>query len=248
MYQKIFLSLLASLLPAMTFASDSILPDDLPKEYSSVITFSGGVAFATAGQNQYLYPSPVPAFQYYAYNSSSSTAATGEIFFGLQEALSPNWVGQLGLSLAGMTDVKVTGSTNVNGNPNAYDYSYKVSHGRLALRGKLIAECVKSMQPYVTGSLGVAFNDSHDYIPVWNNASVDAPLWYGSNVTTAFPYSVGLGVQKNINKNWQAGVGYEFADLGKSYLNGDGVVLGKGLRLTHLYTNQVLLSVSYSMA
>ena len=48
-----------------------------------------------------------------------------------------------------------------------------------------------------------------------------------------------------INPNWQVGVGYQFADLGKSHLNGDGFYLNQGLKLMHFYTNEALLSISY---
>ncbi|MGL6035737.1 MAG: porin family protein, partial [Legionella sp.] len=59
-------------------------------------------------------------------------------------------------------------------------------------------------------------------------------------------YTVGAGLQKSLNDNWQVGVGYEFADWGKSQLaSAPEQTLNSGLGLNHLYTNGVLLNVTY---
>lgn len=244
MLKKIVLSGVGLLFSITAMASD-LLPDDLPIQWSSIVTFSGGIGWTTAGQNQYLYPAPPPYYEYYTYNSETSTMGSGELFFGLQRVIYPNIIGQLGLGIAGMSDAEVTGYVTVDGFPDAYSYSYKVNHGRLELKGKLIGYTIQPLQPYVSGSFGVAFNNSHDYRPVQLNPAVPFPLWFDSNVAVAFPYSLGVGVQAMINPNWQLAVGYQFADLGKSFLRGDGVELNTGLRLTHFYTNEALVSISY---
>lgn len=245
MLKKALLSGLGVFLSFTAMASDLVFPDDLPIQRSSIVTLSGGVAWSTVGQNQYLYPAPLPDYEYYASNSGTSTMGSAEIFFGLQRVIYPNIIGQLGLGIAGVSDAEVTGYTTVNGYPDAFAYSYKVNHGRVELKGKLIGYTIQPVQPYVSASLGVAFNTSHDYRPTLLSPFVYDPLWYESNATVAFPYSFGIGVQAMINPNWQVGLGYQFADLGKSYLSGDGIYLDKGLRLTHFYTNEALVSISY---
>ena len=228
---------------AMAF--DPAFPEDLPIQWTSIVTLSGGVGWITAGQNQYLYPFLPPAYEYYTYNSKTSTMGSGELFFGLQRVIYPNIIGELGLGIAGMADAEVAGFADINGYPNAYSYSYKVNHGRLELKGKLIAYTMQPLQPYISGSFGIAFNNAHDYRPVQLNPVVYYPFWFDANVAVAFPYTLGAGVQAMINPNWQVGIGYQFADLGKSYLRGDGTYLNKGLRLTHFYTNEALVSISY---
>jgi len=42
---------------------------------------------------------------------------------------------------------------------------------------------------------------------------------FSSNTETAFTYTLGAGVQRVINQHWQVGIGYEFADWGKSKLS-----------------------------
>jgi hypothetical protein len=48
-----------------------------------------------------------------------------------------------------------------------------------------------------------------------------------------------------LTDHWQVAAGYQFADLGKSFLSGDPTVTGSGLRQTHFYTNEALFSISY---
>ena len=70
---------------------------------------------------------------------------------------------------------------------------------------------------------------------------------FTSNTTTAFTYTLGAGVQRHLNQHLQAGVGYEFADWGRSQLSrASGQTLNTGLSLSHLYTNGFLFNLTYS--
>lgn len=245
MFKKIMLAGFSTCFSLSVAASQSIYDIDLPLAWGSIITLSGGPSWGTAGQNQYLYPSPLPMYNFYTYNSPTSTMANAEIFFGLQRPILSYMLGELGLGVAGVSDAKVTGTVNVNGFPDLYAYEYKVNHVRVELKGKLIGNTCQPVQPYVSGSLGAGFNNSHDYRNGYVNPNLYLPPWFESNTTVAFAYSVGAGVQKMISPHWQIGVGYEFADLGKSFLNDDGATLYKGPRLTHFYNNQLLFSLSF---
>ena len=69
---------------------------------------------------------------------------------------------------------------------------------------------------------------------------------FASNSTTAFTYTLGAGVQRQLNPHWQAGIGYEFADWGRSQLNrASGQTLNSGLSLSQLYTNGFLFNLTY---
>jgi hypothetical protein len=245
MLKKILISGLGASFTLSASASEPIYEVELPLVWSSIITLSGGPLWATPGQNQYLYPEPIPEFNYYAYDSKTGIMGNAELFFGLQRFVQPNIIGQLGLGVAGVSDAKATGVVNVNGYPGLYSYQYKVNHVRVEMKGKLIASSVQPVQPYVSGSFGAGFNNSHGF----NSLSLDPYLfpspWFADNTTVAFSYSLGAGLQMMLNPNWQVGVGYEWADLGKSYLGGDGITITKGPRLTHLYTNELLFSLSY---
>ena len=226
-------------------AVESVEIEDLPLVWSKIITVSGGPSWGTAGQNQYLYPLPPPAYNYYTHNAKTSTLANGEIFFGLQRMINPILTGELGLGVAGTSNAIVEGFINVNGTPAAYAYQYQVNHVRIELKGKLIATFSPLVQPYVSGSFGAGWNHSHDFISTPSNPVLFPQFWLATATTVAFPYTLGAGIQTKFTPNWQVGIGYEFADLGKSFLGGDGVNLTKGARLTHLFTNELLFSVSY---
>jgi opacity protein-like surface antigen len=232
------------------FAADSIEVKEFPLVWSSIITLTGGVAWSSPGQNQYLYPNPLPEYEYVTYNSPTTASGTAELFFGLQRTVFPNTIGELGLGVAGVSDSKVTGMVEVSGVPDTYSYSYKVNHARVELKGRLIANSFKIAQPYLSGSFGAAFNDAHEYEPVLAAPFTYPAVWYASNTTVAFAYTLGAGLQTMLTPNWQVAAGYQFADLGKSYLNvlEEGVIVNKGPRLTHFYTNDLLLSVSYLFA
>jgi opacity protein-like surface antigen len=248
MFKRILTLGLGILFSANALAVDEIIPINFPLQWSPIVTLSAGAAWATPGQNQYLYPLPPPSYQFYSYEANTQAAATLEVLFALQRVISPGIIGQFGIGLAGVSDYTINGSVVVNGVEDAYDYYYNINHARAELKGALIANTFKVLQPYISASFGFAYNTAHGYHPSANSIFVPVPLWYDSNVTLAFPYSVGAGVQATVNPNWQVGIGYQFVDLGKSFLNGDGLFIAdnqKGLRQTHLYTNQLLVSVSY---
>lgn len=239
--------IVAGLLACTTGAAcsgDAVFDEGSPIIWNPIITVSAGASWGSAGQNQYLYPFAPPANYYYSHDKTTSTMATGGIFFGLQRFVYPGVIGQLGLGAAGVSDADVNGSLSVNGVPDVGTYSYKVNHTRVELKGKLIATCYQMVQPYVSGSLGVGFNQAHDYQPTFIPGLAYKP-WFETDSTVAFAYTVGLGVQTMLNSHWQVGAGYEFADLGKSYLGSSDSLLNQGQGLTHFYTNSAIFSLSY---
>jgi hypothetical protein len=231
---------------ASAFASsESIYAEELPVVWSSIVTLSGGPVWTQPGQNQYLYPQPVPAYNYFTYNTVTGNLATAEIFFGLQHVLPSCLIGELGIGAAGATDAKVIGEIAVNGVPDVRAYQYKINHGRLEMKGRLISTYFNPVQPYVSASLGAGFNNSHDYRPTSINETLYPSSWFLSKTVLGLSYTFGAGLQKNISPNWQVGMGYEFADWGNNYLGGDQQTLYRGPGMAHLFTHELLFSLSY---
>ena len=245
MFKKILITALSSFFSMSVMADGQIFEGEIPIVWSSIITLSGGPAWSSPGQNQTLYPQfPFPQFNNYYYNTPTKILGAGEVFFGLQRIIYPGMTGELGLGLAGASNANPTGTVNVNGVPNVSTFKYTVQHARAEFKGKLIANSYK-LQPYVSGSLGVGWNFSGNY-----NATTAFPLFYpapgfADQTTLAFSYTLGLGVQTLIAPNWQVGMGYEFADWGKNTLGFDQGSQIAGPGLSHLYTNQLLFSLSY---
>jgi len=86
------------------------------------------------------------------------------------------------------------------------------------LKGKLLADRGYWLIPWISGSLGVGVNKAQSFsnVPTIFEALPNAN--FSSNSKTTFTYTLGAGVQKALSTNWQIGVGYEFADWGKSQL------------------------------
>ncbi len=172
----------------------------------------------------------------------------GEIFLGIQKPLREKLDGQIGLAVATTGNASLSGNIWDDAEPqfNNYTYDYQVRHTHVAIKGKLLSEGGYIVTPWVSGSLGVGFNQARDFSNTPTiSESVVMPN-FASNTTTAFTYTLGVGVQRRLNQHWQAGVGYEFADWGMSQLSrASGQTINSGLSLSHLYTNGFLFNLTY---
>ncbi|MFZ4077771.1 MAG: outer membrane protein, partial [Legionellaceae bacterium] len=217
-------------------------------EEQIVATLSGGPAWYQAGKTQTFYLQPGFKNSYIA-QTPTQVLAEGELFLGLQRALSSTLLGQLGLTFAGSSDARLQGSLWETGDPafDNFTYQYYISHMHVGLKGKLLAPITStSYVPYVSGSLGVGYNHAFDFTmtPLLFETIPEPP--FNNHTQTTLTYTLGAGFQKILNQHWQVGAGYEFADWGKSQLSrAQGQTLNQGLVLNHLYTNQLQLNVSY---
>lgn len=241
------LSLVAGATLASSPVSNTLLKDTLNRLSPYVITLSASPTWTNGGETQTFYLGPSIQKTYTA-NKNTSTLFDGELFLGIERALRANFHGQLGLAVAATSDASLSGDIWDDADPrfNNFNYTYKIQHTHIALKGKLLGDMGHVLKPYVSGSVGVGFNQAYNYNSTPTVfAAVPAPN-FTSNMTTAFTYTVGLGLQRAINVHWKASLGYEFADWGKSQLGiASGQTLGGGLSLNHLYTNGLQFSLSY---
>lgn len=227
------------------WAAEPVYDPNLPLEWASIITLSAGPTWAWPGQSQFLYLGNPALPYYFDAQEKTNLIGTGEIFFGLQRAVSRNIIGQLGLGVAVASDVENSGYVNSEDILAINTYQYKVSHARVEMKGKLIAAAVPFLQPYLSASAGIAFNRAHNYRSVSINEDIYPIFGFERNSEVGFAYSAGVGVQKMLNPYWQVGVGYEFADWGKNYLSANNFGKTVGLGSAYLYTNELLISISY---
>tara|TARA_R110002126_G_scaffold123850_1_gene265727 strand:+ start:403 stop:1197 length:795 start_codon:yes stop_codon:yes gene_type:complete len=214
---------------------------------SGVAILSVGPVWENAGNTQTLYLTPTIK-KTYAANHTSHVLVDGDVFLGIQKPLREKLEGQIGLSVATTGNASLSGYIwdDAQAQFNNYTYSYKVKHTHVALKGKLLAERGYILTPWVNGSLGVGFNQAYDYSNTPTIIPAIAMPNFASNTTTAFTYTVGAGFQRSFNAHWQGGLGYEFADWGKSQLGrASGQTLNNGLSLSHLYTNGFLFNLTY---
>ena len=214
---------------------------------SGVATLSVGPVWESAGNTQTFYLAP-NIEKTYAANHASHALVDGEFFLGIQKPIREKLDAQIGLAVATTGNASLSGTIwdDADSLFNNYTYSYQVRHTHVAIKGKLLADRGYFVTPWVSGSLGVGFNQAHDYsnTPTISEAVVMSN--FASNTITAFTYTLGVGVERHLNLHWQAGVGYEFADWGRSQLNrASGQTLSSGLSLSHLYTNGFLFNLTY---
>ncbi len=215
---------------------------------SLVATLSVGPAWQKGGKTQTFYLANEVEKTYVAMKSTR-TLADGEFFLGTQQTLRRNVLrSQLGLAIATASDAKLSGYIWDDADPqfNNYRYSYHITHAHVALKGKLLMDRSTMLIPWISGSIGVGFNHAHRFnnTPLIFEAVKNSN--FASNTKTALTYTVGAGVQKTLSKHWQMGIGYEFADWGKSQLDrAEGQTMNSGLALNHLYTNGFLVNISY---
>ncbi|MDF1757525.1 MAG: hypothetical protein P1U74_04435, partial [Legionellaceae bacterium] len=154
------------------FAEDQVEPDEQATFLSSklfsmfksrgVVTLSLGPVWESAGNTQTFYLAPNLEKTYLA-NHSSHALVDGEIFLGIQKPIREKLDSQIGLAVA------TTGNASLSGNIwddaqaqfNNYTYNYQVRHTHVALKGKLLADRGYMVTPWVSGSLGVGFNQAH---------------------------------------------------------------------------------------
>ena len=235
--------LVAMLLNTVPAASSST--SDIPQNL--VFSFNLGPMWTQAGRTQTFFIQPGREQSYVASNKSKVILG-GELFVGKQGVVHADVLGQLGLAIAATTSAKLNGDIWVDADPefDNFSYHYNINHSRLALKGKLVFERWQFLNPYLSTSLGIGFNRSHNF-SISPKICEEIPGYpFGANNTTSFSYTLGIGLQNKMDTNWQFGLGYEFADWGHSQLNKAlGQTLNSGLSLSHFYTNQLQFSINY---
>lgn len=210
-------------------------------------TLSSGPIWGQGGETQSFYLTPEIDKAYVA-KQSTSVFVNGEVFLGLQKKLPHFFLGQLGLAVASTSNVPLSGEIWDEADPvfANYNYTYKIQHAHVAVKGKLLADLGFWVTPWVSASAGVGFNKAYAFTNTTTIFEAVANPNFITNTQAAFTYTVDLGIQKALSDRWQIAVSYEFADWGKSRLGrAPEQTLNSGLKLGHLYTNGILFGLTY---
>lgn len=236
--------------------SNSVLAETLKTTVADtglVAGFSAGPAWVSGNKTQTLTLQPDIVKTYKA-SDSNNVISNFELFVGYQKPIvthlmSNCLLGQLGLSVAEAGNANLPGDIWEDADPNFdnFNYKYKVNHVLVAVKGRLLGHYGYFVEPYISGSLGVGFNHAYGFtITPKIPEEVPAPA-FTSNTTTAFSYTLGIGLQKAVSENLQVAVGYEFSDWGKSTLSpAAGQTTSHGLTQNHLYAQTLQLSLFYA--
>lgn len=243
-FSKVMLSLFV--VASSTDAVSGVMGTQSESPWNYIIALSAGPVWQDGGKTQTLFLTPDIEKTYNAFNSTEALA-DGEFFLGVQKKLHGAFIGQLGIALATTGKARLNGEIWDDADPefNNFLYGYKVQHSHIALKGKLLSDFGFMVTPWISASAGVAINRASDYFsrPVIFEA-IPTPDFVSNN-KTSFTYTLGAGVQKQLSPNWQVGVGYEFADWGKSQLGwAFDQSMGTGINLNHFYTHGVMFNVT----
>lgn len=217
------------------------------KNWTWVTSINVGPVWESAGQTQTLLLAPNIEKNYVAANPTH-TLVDGEIFIGIQKKLHRAIQGQLGLVVAATSNAGLSGDIwdDANSNFNNFTYDYQIQHTHVAVKGKLLIDRDYWVMPWVSASLGLGFNHAHGY---QNTPSIYEAVTmpnFSSNMQTSFTYTLGVGIQKALDRHWQIGGGYEFSDWGQSNLGSAlGQTINQGLVLNNLYTSGAMFNVTW---
>lgn len=238
--------LLAGTLSLLSMTATAGTMGEAAPLWSRVFTVSLGPVWADKGDKQTFYLDP-DIVKTYTATHTSKAIADGELFLGMQKNLNSHVQGQLGLAAAFTGNASVFGQIWDDADPqfNNHSYHYKIRHSHVAVKGKLLADRGYLVIPWISGSVGVGFNRAYHFL---NNPLIFEALPntnFASHTKTSFTYTVGVGVQRALSNNVQLGIGYEFADWGKSHLDRAwGQTLNTGLKRDHVYTNGFLVNIT----
>lgn len=217
-----------------------------------LLGISAGPTWISGAQSQTINLEP-DVTKTYTTDNQKNLFPSAELFIGWQKPLSAHIVkqpllSQLGISIAAAGNAKVSGDIWEDADPDFdnFTYNYKVRHLQMAAKGKLIVQSGWIVDPYISGSIGIGFNRAYDFTITPKISEEVAPPPFNSNTTTSFIYTLGIGLQKSLNTHFQAAIGYEFADWGKTQLSrASWQTINNGPTQNHLYANQVQLSLFY---
>ncbi|MDF1828408.1 MAG: SPOR domain-containing protein [Legionellaceae bacterium] len=215
------------------------------------VTLNVGPGWSDAGKTQIVTVQPDIQSTYVKTNSTRAVAV-GEIYAGYEQFIADNYKAQFGVAVQAASNLDLTGDVLIDSDPNFNNmfYTYSINHLAFALKGKLLSahdtQRFFALRPYLSGSVGLGFNQSHKF---GLNAKIFeqvVPPLFKSHTTTAFTYTLGAGLQKRVSPDWIVGVGYDFADWGKSNLAAaTGQTFGGGLALNHVYMNELQFGFTY---
>lgn len=220
----------------------------LPESTDFVATLIAGPTWYQAGKTQTLSLQPGLENTYVS-DGSSSSLASGELFLGFATVINPKLLGQLGLMVATTSHARLLGDVWETADPllDNYRYTYDVRDVRVGLKGKLLSTMLSDfLLPYGSAGIGAGFNKAYNFSLTPKLFEAVATPSFGPHTKTSLVYSLGTGLHLILTPQVQVVIGYEFCDLGKSFLQAaPGQLQGNGLSIEHFYTHALQLGLSY---
>jgi opacity protein-like surface antigen len=226
----------------------------------SVVSLQGGYASINVGGNTQRYTgSDADEFTYTNSRSGKNTGFIG-VFLGAEHDLPlisrPGFFMQTGVEYNYFGHTRVKGINTVGVAPQTsttYNYNYNFQTQQVLGTLKIFATTYERFYPYGEVGLGAAFNHAGEYSAFTTEVgSLNLTPGFSNQSTTQFSYSLGLGVDTQVNKNIRVGLGYRYSNFGSSSLGNGSVTfnnyqspLSFALGQANTYANQLMARISY---
>ena len=225
-----------------------------------VVSFQGGYASINAGSNTQRFTGTDS--DVFTYNNSGGGKNTGFIgvFLGAEHAFPlisrPGFFMQTGVEYNYFGKIGVNGINTVGVEPHTsttYHYNYNFQTQQVLGTVKLFATTYERFHPYGEVGLGAAFNHAGQYnTTTTETGSINLTPGFSNQSNTQFSYSLGLGVDTQVNTKIRVGLGYRYSNFGSSSL-GNGTVtfnnyqspVSFALGSSNTYANQLIARISY---
>jgi len=128
-----------------------------------------------------------------------------------------------------------------------YSYSWNITSQVLLALAKVDLFEFKHIMPYISGGIGGTYIRTSGYSesPLSGVTPRISP-GYNDKTTFQFAYTVGLGIDYQIAKQFILSAGYEYLNLGNIKSGtGSGAWSGASLNLGSYHTNEIVMSVTY---
>ena len=128
-----------------------------------------------------------------------------------------------------------------------YTYSWDISAQVLLASAKVDLFSYEHIMPYVSGGIGgVSLRASGYSETALAGVTPRVSAGYEDKTTVRLAYSLGLGLDYQINRQWLVSAGYEYLSLGDVTSGvGSGGWAGKSLSLGSYHANEALISATY---
>ena len=229
-------------------------PNSFSRHDNWFVGASGGVAFSSvANTSQSLangssYPSPYNTDLYTIQNPDATMAWS--LYGGYRWETIREWFPDINLALRyqHLDSVSVNGTIDQYSLPGFVNYSYTAngSSNALSAFGKVDIYQYRSILPYVSLGLGLAWNTMSYSEQAYNGITPRVSPGYGGT-STNFAYNVGLGLDYILNRRVTLSLGYEYASFGSMSGSGTSTWSSDTLSLGSLSSNTLLFSAFYEL-
>ncbi|MDR3501263.1 MAG: hypothetical protein P4L79_01610 [Legionella sp.] len=224
--------------------------------YRSVISFFGGYANIDAGGRASYSGRDGTVYSYRSSNNGQSDGFMGG-FIGIEHPIAwYNLLVQAGMEYSyfgpvGVQGLNTIGMTSEASTLHRYTYNFR-AHQFLA-SAKFLTTTHVRFHPYASVGIGAAVNNMGHFraTPVQADAMNSSPFFLESN-STQFSYSVGLGVDVDVNQYARFGLGYRFSGFGNAALK-SGRMIAKNqlvsvpfdLGINNAHANQLVAQITF---